>query len=110
MIYFKYRRLETLAQTKGQFRLNIQLPIAFDGWGYMEVDLLSANAHIAIELDRPQHLGNADAYRRDKRKDMLLQQNGYTMLRFLTEDVGTCLDEVLDIILRTISHTKSEFS
>jgi very-short-patch-repair endonuclease len=99
---FLFRRLETLPQTKGRFRLNVELPIAFDGWGRMEVDLLSANERIAIELDGAQHLANPDAYRRDRRKDMMLQQNGYTVLRFLTEDVGKCLDDVLDIILRAL--------
>jgi len=33
----------------------------------MEVDLLSADARIAIELDGAQHLANPDAYRRDRR-------------------------------------------
>ena len=40
-----------------------------------------------------------DAYRRDRRKDALLQQNGYFVLRFLTEDAGKRLDQVLDAIL-----------
>jgi very-short-patch-repair endonuclease len=39
-----------------------------------------------------------DAYRRDRRKDALLQQNGYFVLRFLTEDTGKRLDQVLDAI------------
>ena len=39
----------------------------------MEVDLLSAESQIAIELDGVQHLANAEAYRRDRRKDVLLQ-------------------------------------
>jgi hypothetical protein len=39
---FLYRRLETLPETAGRFRLNAELPIPFDGWGRMEVDLLSA--------------------------------------------------------------------
>jgi len=29
----------------------------------------------------------AEAYRRDRRKDILLQENGYLVLRFLAEDV-----------------------
>ena len=33
---FLYRRLETLAATTGKFRLNVELPIPFDGWGRME--------------------------------------------------------------------------
>ena len=101
---FLYRRLETLAATTGKFRLNAELPIPFDGWGRMEVDLLCAPSRIAIELDGGQHLGDADAYRRDRRKDTLLQENGYLVLRFLTEDVGKYLDQVLDAILRALSH------
>jgi very-short-patch-repair endonuclease len=33
-------------------------------------------------------------------KDILLQENGYKILRFLAEDVMKQLDLVLDIILR----------
>ena len=101
---FLYRRLETLAATNGKFRLNTELPIPFDGWGRMEVDLLCAPSRIAIELDGGQHLGDADAYRRDRRKDALLQENGYLILRFLAEDVSKHLDRVLDAILRALSH------
>jgi superfamily II DNA or RNA helicase/very-short-patch-repair endonuclease len=101
---FLYRRLDTLAATNGKFRLNAELPIPFDGWGRMEVDLLCAPSRIAIELDGGQHLGDADAYRRDRRKDALLQENGYLILRFLAEDVGKHLDRVLDAILRALSH------
>jgi superfamily II DNA or RNA helicase/very-short-patch-repair endonuclease len=101
---FLYRRLETLAATNGKFRLNAELPIPFDGRGRMEVDLLCAPSRIAIELDGGQHLGDADAYRRDRRKDALLQENGYLILRFLAEDVGKHLDRVLDAILRALSH------
>jgi len=101
---FLYRRLETLAATNGKFRLNAELPIPFDGWGRMEVDLLCAPSRIAIELDGGQHLGDTDAYRRDRRKDALLQENGYMVLRFLAEDVGKHLDQVLDGIFRALSH------
>ncbi len=98
---FLYRRLETLPATKGRFRLNADLPIPFDNWGRMEVDLLCDDARIAIELDGAQHLESTDAYRRDRRKDQLLQENGYFVLRFLAEDVGKNLDAVLDAIQRT---------
>lgn len=99
---FMYRRLETLAETKGRFRLNTVLPIAFDGSGGLEVDLLCADARVAVELDGAQHLGDPVAYRRDRRKDQLLQENGYLILRFLAEDVGKELDTVLDGILRSL--------
>ena len=103
---FLYRRLETLAETAGQFRLNVELPIPFDGWGRMEVDLLCEKFRLAIELDGAQHLGDADAYRHDRRKDHLLQEHGYLVLRFLAEDAARQLDGILDTILRAMAHAR----
>ncbi len=100
---FLYRRLETLPETSGRFRLNALLPIAFDATASLEVDLLCEDARVALELDGPQHLADPVAYRRDRSKDRLLQQNGYFVLRFLAEDVGKELDVVLDCVLRTVS-------
>jgi very-short-patch-repair endonuclease len=100
---FLYRRLETLPETAGKFRLNVELPLPFDGRGVMEVDLLCAEAHLAVELDGGQHLADPDAYRRDRRKDALLQENGWFVLRFLAEDVGRHLDEILDALLRALA-------
>ena len=104
---FLFYRFETMSQTKGLFRLNAPLDISFDGWGQMEVDFLFAAAKLVIELDGAQHLNSVEAYRRDRRKDALLQENGYTVLRFLTEDLGKHLDEVLDTILRVLSSLKT---
>jgi len=104
---FLYRRLETLAETKGRFGVNVALPIAFDGMGRLEVDLLCADARVAVELDGAQHLADRDAYRRDRRKDQWLQENGYLVMRFLAEDVGKELNVVLDAILRALSHRQS---
>jgi hypothetical protein len=101
---FLYRRLETLPQTGGKFILNAELPIPFDNAGKMEVDFLCADARLVIELDGEQHLGDVEAYRRDRRKDHLLQQNGYLVLRFLTEDAGKRLDGILDAILAGLVH------
>jgi hypothetical protein len=101
---FLFRRLETLPDTAGRFRLNLELPIPFDGWGRMEVDLVCVDARVAVELDGEQHFGGAEEYRRDRRKDILLQENGYLVLRFLAEDVGKHLDEVLNGILRALAH------
>jgi superfamily II DNA or RNA helicase/very-short-patch-repair endonuclease len=99
---FLYRRLETMPATRARFRLNAELPIPFDNWGRMEVDLLCEDACLVIELDGAQHLESVDAYRRDRRKDQLLQQNGYFVLRFLAEDLGKNLDMVLDTIQRIL--------
>ena len=74
----------------------------------MEVDLLCNEERLAIELDGGQHFRDAEAYRRDRRKDMLLQENGYLVLRFLAEDVGRRLDDILDAILRALANRRSQ--
>ena len=87
--------------------LNAVLPIPFDQRGQMEVDLLCAQARVAVELDGPQHLSDPEAYRRDRHKDALLQEHGYFVLRFLAEDAGKRLEHVLDTILRALVHCVS---
>ena len=101
---FLLRRLEDAPATSGRFRPNVRLPIPFSEQGHMEVDFLDAEAGIVIELDGPQHLADYDAYRRDRLKDALLQENGYLVLRFLAEDLGTRLDAVFDQIDRALAH------
>jgi very-short-patch-repair endonuclease len=103
---FLYRRLDTLAETRGRFALNARLPIAFDAQSEMEVDLLCREYRMAIEIDGRQHLGDADAWRRGRHKDRLLQENGYVILRFLAEDIGKELDAVLDAILRALAQRR----
>lgn len=98
---FLFYRLETLPQTQGRFQLNQELSIPFDGLGKMEVDFLCPDLKVVIEVDGMQHL-SAESYRRDRRKDFLLQENGYKVLRFLAEDVMKQLDVVLETIFRAI--------
>lgn len=104
---FLFRRLQGLPLTRDRFRLNEELAIPFDGRGRMEVDLLDADSRVAIELDGGQHLNDREAYRRDRRKDQLLQENGYRVLRFLAEDIAARLDEVLDAIQRALLHRQA---
>ncbi|MDP1574652.1 MAG: DEAD/DEAH box helicase family protein [Coxiellaceae bacterium] len=99
---FLYRRLESLPETRGRFQLNVALPIPFGGSGHMEIDLLCMDAHVAIEIDGEQHFSDMNAYRSDRRKDVLLQENGYMVLRFLAEDIGMRLNDILDCILRAL--------
>ena len=109
---FLFRRLQTLVDTRGRFCLNAELAIPFDGSGRMEVDLLCEESRIVIEVAGALHLGDADAYRRDRRKDRLLQEHGYTVLRFLAEDLAKDLDTVLDAVLRSLvnSHARHHAS
>ena len=99
---FLFRHLQDRSGTRGRFRLNARLPIPFCERGHMEVDFLEADVRLVMELDGPQHLADLDAYRRDRRKDALLQENGYLVLRFLAEDLGTRLAAVLDEIERAL--------
>ncbi len=96
---FLYQRLETLPETRGRFCLNGKLPIAFGKSAFLESDLLCTELKIAIEIDGAQHLGGFEAYRRDRRKDMLLQENGYFVMRFLHGDVLSDLPYVQECIL-----------
>jgi hypothetical protein len=43
-------------------------------------DFLCIEARIVVEVDGEQHLSDANAYRRDRRKDRLLKENGYIVL------------------------------
>ncbi|MEZ5327741.1 MAG: DUF559 domain-containing protein [Verrucomicrobiales bacterium] len=100
---FLYQRLQTLATTRDQFQLNIHLPIPFNECSEIEVDFLSKEKNLVIELDGDQHLADKTAYRRDRKKDALLQEHGYMVLRFLTENLGKNLDQVLDTIQRVVT-------
>ena len=64
----------------------------------MEVDLLCKEKKIAVEIDGAFHFEDAEHYRRDRRKDFLLQKNGYLVLRFLAEDVTKRLPQVVEEI------------
>jgi superfamily II DNA or RNA helicase len=100
---FLYRRLESLVATRGKFGLNAKLPIPFDQQGSLEADFLCADARLVVEIDGPQHLADEEAWRRDRRKDAILQKHGFFILRFLATDVGKKLDAVLDEILSTLT-------
>ncbi len=100
---FLFAVLERLPATRGRFRLNQGLGISF-GAKRAEVDLLATEQGIAIEIDGFHHFTDPDAYRRDRRKDVLLQQYGLLVLRFLASDVVTRLEEILDAILSALRY------
>ena len=100
---FLFRRLQSLPETRDRFQVNERLPIPFSEDGWMEVDFLDPASKLVLELDGAQHLADREAYRRDRRKDALLQEHGYLVLRFLAEDLGTRLDAVLDQVLRALA-------
>lgn len=99
---FLFKRLESLDDTHGKFRLNAELPIPFNQRGGMEVDFLCEPLKLVIELDGAQHLQDEAAWRSDRQKDLLLQRHGYCVMRFLATDVSKDLATVLDTVLATL--------
>jgi len=78
--------LEATPATAGRFQLNESLSVRF-GSKACEVDLLSRGDRIAIEIDGFHHFTDPENYRRDRRKDLLMQQQGLIVVRVLAEDV-----------------------
>ncbi len=103
---FLFQHLAEHPETAGHFELNRTLPVRF-GPRDVEVDLLSTSLAVAVEVDGWHHFRNADAFRRDRRKDLLLQSLGLLVVRCLARDVVTRLDEVMDLVLTAV-RTKSQ--
>ena len=82
--------------------LNGRLDISFGPNPFMEVDLLCTERKLAVEIDGAFHFEDAEHYRRDRRKDYLLQKNGYLVIRFLAADVTHQLPRVLDDIVAAL--------
>lgn len=81
-----FEALEATPATAGRFELNGYLSVHF-GAGAAEVDLLSRRDRIAIEIDGYHHFADLDAYRRDRKKDLLLQLQGLFVIRLHAQDV-----------------------
>lgn len=103
---FLFQFLEARPTTTGRFQVNARLDIDF-GDRPMEVDFLNAEAKIVIELDGHYHFQSLDNYRRDRRKDRILQQQGFLVLRFLSEDVVRDLEEILKTIDQALTSRQS---
>ena len=104
---FLFERLETLPQTAGLFTLNAPLDFAFGAGRPIEVDLAAADLALAVEIDGYYHFRDADAYRRDRRKDFELQKRGFLVVRVLADDVVSRLEEVLDQVLAAVALRRS---
>jgi Protein of unknown function (DUF559) len=105
---FLFERLETLPTTAGLFELNTTLDIPFGPGRLMEVDLASHVLKLAIEIDGYYHFQGEDSYRRDRRKDFLLQSRGYLVVRILAEDVVRRLEDILDLILEAVASCRRD--
>jgi very-short-patch-repair endonuclease len=101
-----FRALEAHPTTRGRFELNATMPFRF-GPRAIEIDLLSRRDRVAIEVDGYHHFVDADAYRRDRRKDVLMQRHGLLVLRFLAQDVGTVLESIVDTVVDIVRRLSS---
>jgi len=97
-----FQLLEARPTTTGQFQVNAKLDIRF-GNRSMEVDFLAAKSKIVVELDGGYYHLTPDNYRRDRRKDIALQQKGFWVLRFLSEDIIANLEDILATIDQALS-------
>lgn len=105
---FLFGMLESLPQTVGVFQQNRKLEFKHGSMD-AEADLLAAEHKLVVEIDGSYyHLGSKEAYRRDRKKDWLLQQHGYRVLRFLAEDVVARLEEILYTILAALDKCRSD--
>jgi very-short-patch-repair endonuclease len=102
-----FEHLEARTRTRGLFRLNRTIPEPFGG-RHLEVDLLSEELHVALEIDGYHHFRDVTAYRRDRAKDVRLQRLGYTVVRVLATDVDGELDYVTGVIDHVVDHEKQK--
>ena len=100
---FLFERLATLPQTAGLFELNARLDFPFGTARAIEVDLAARALGLAVEIDGYHHFRDADAYRRDRRKDIVLQEHGFFVVRVLAGDVVRRLEEILDQVLAAVA-------
>jgi len=106
---FLFAQLESRPQTAGLFILNPKQEYKF-GSRRLEIDLFSETYSIAVELDGFHHFQDREAYRRDRRKDLVLQKHGVFVLRFLSDDVVSELEQILTTIDETIAWQRSRLN
>jgi very-short-patch-repair endonuclease len=98
-----FEALEATPATAGKFELNGKLSVRF-GPAAAEVDVVARREKIAIEIDGFHHFGDLEAYRRDRRKDLLLQTEGYLVLRVLAHDVMQDARPMIAAVCQALAH------
>jgi very-short-patch-repair endonuclease len=98
-----YEALEATPATRGRFQLNESLSVRF-GSRAAEVDLLSRNDRIAIEIDGIHHFADPDCYRSDRRKDLLMQTQGLLVIRLLAEDVMRDVRGAVNVVCQALAY------
>jgi len=101
-----FAALEATPATAGRFELNGFLSVRF-GSRAAEVDLLSRRDRIAVEIDGVHHFADPDCYRRDRRKDLLLQTQGLLVVRLLAEDVLRDVRGAVTVVCQALAYRRS---
>ena len=102
-----FEALEATASTRGRFELNGLLAVRF-GPSAAEGDLISRADRIAIEIDGYHHFTDPDAYRRDRRKDLLMQSQGLFVIRVLAEDVLRDARDCVSMVCQALAYRMGE--
>jgi len=102
-----HEALEATPATAGRFALNESLSVRF-GPTAAEIDLLSRGDRIAIEIDGIHHFADPDCYRRDRRKDLLLQTQGFVVVRLLAEDVMRDVRSAVNAVCQALAYRLEE--
>jgi very-short-patch-repair endonuclease len=102
-----YDALEATPATAGRFERNGLLSIHF-GNKAAEVDLLARKDRVAVEVDGYYHFTDLDAYRRDRKKDLLLQTHGLLVVRVLAEDVMQDARPAVNAICQALAARKKD--
>lgn len=100
-----YQALEATPATAGRFALNESLAVRF-GPAAAEIDLLSRGDRIAIEIDGVHHFADLECYRRDRRKDLLLQTQGFVVVRLLAEDVVRDVRAAVNTVCQALAYRR----
>jgi very-short-patch-repair endonuclease len=102
-----FEALEATPTTAGRFQLNASLSVRF-GSRAAEIDLLSRADRIAIEIDGVHHFADLDHYRRDRRKDLVLQTHGFIVVRLLAEDVMRDVRSAVNAVCQVLAYRLEE--
>jgi very-short-patch-repair endonuclease len=102
-----FEALEATPATAGRFELNASLSVRF-GSRAAEIDLLSRQDRIAIEIDGVHHFADPDCYRRDRRKDLVLQTHGFIVVRVLAEDVMRDVRSAVNAVCQALAYRLEE--
>ncbi len=99
--------LEATSATRGRFEPNGKLSVMF-GPQAAEVDLLAREDRIAIEIDGYHHFTDPECYRRDRRKDLLLQTQGLLVIRLLADDIMRDPRQSVTVVCQALAYRRGE--